>query len=72
MSTFCYYWESESETNQCDLSCLLAEMVVEKLPSAVDITPDRVHKLLYSAVMDHDTLPPQTQHIRKGDLHTTV
>ncbi|KAK2178328.1 hypothetical protein NP493_547g01002 [Ridgeia piscesae] len=46
----------------------LLEMVVEKLPSAMDITPDRVHKLLYSAVMDHDTLPPQTQRIRKAFL----
>lgn len=46
-------------------------MVCEKLPSPLDMAEERVEKLMSVGTRRFDSLPPQTQELKKGkDTHT--
>lgn len=41
-------------------------MVCEKLPSPLDMTAERVEKLISVGARRFDSLPEETQHLKKG------
>ena len=44
-------------------------MVVSKLPSPLDVSPERVEKLLCPVSRRFDSLPTATQKLKHGKLH---
>lgn len=43
-------------------------MVCQKLPSPLDITAERVEKLMCTGSQTFDSLPPETQALKAGEL----
>ena len=50
------------------LSSSLLSMVIDKLPSPVEILSERVEKLMCSGVRTFDSLPDETQSLKDGEL----
>ncbi|RXG70194.1 Elongation factor-like GTPase 1 [Armadillidium vulgare] len=53
-------------SNWLSLSSSVLEMVVSELPSACEVTDDRACKLMCTATQRFDSLPPQTQKLKKA------
>ncbi|KAB7503876.1 Elongation factor-like GTPase 1 [Armadillidium nasatum] len=53
-------------SNWLPLSTSVLEMVVSELPSACEVTDDRACKLMCTATQRFDSLPPQTQKLKKA------
>lgn len=43
-------------------------MVCQKLPSPLDITAERVEKLMCTGSQTFDSLPPETQALKAGEV----
>ena len=43
-------------------------MVCQKLPSPLDITAERVEKLMCAGSQTFDSLPPETQALKAGEV----
>ena len=48
------------------------EMVVNKLPSPLDVSEERVEKLMCETAKTFDSFPPETQALKKGLLLTVM
>lgn len=47
-------------------------MVCQKLPSPLDITAERVEKLMCAGSQTFDSLPPETQALKAGEVKTNM
>lgn len=47
-------------------------MVCQKLPSPLDITAERVEKLMCTGSHTFDSLPPETQALKAGEVKMSI